>query len=229
MLPICLYEDQDFLAVYKPVGIQMHDPVDGIIPSVVRALELTTAPLLIHRLDQATSGVLLLGKNPTSTAEIAALFAQKAIHKHYIALSDKKPKKKQGQIIGDMQKARNGSYKLQRSKDNPAVTEFTSSSVAPGVRIYHLHPKTGKTHQLRVALKSLGSPILGDKRYSGTLSDRMYLHALSINFVYKNKSHNILAPLCEGEHWENSTIQTELMPFFEKASNSDVIKVFCHD
>ena len=61
-----------------------------------------------------------------------------------------------------MQKARNGAWKLCQSKENPAITRFESVSCEPNLRLFILKPQTGKTHQLRVAMKSLGSPILGD-------------------------------------------------------------------
>ena len=59
-----------------------------------------------------------------------------------------------------------------------------SRSLAPNLRLFILQPKTGKTHQLRVAMKSLGSPILGDALYGGDSADRTYLHAYQLSFDY---------------------------------------------
>jgi len=61
-----------------------------------------------------------------------------------------------------MLKARRGAWKLARSKESPALTEFVSTSLGQGLRLFLLRPYTGKTHQLRVAMKSLGAPIIGD-------------------------------------------------------------------
>ena len=104
-----------------------------------------------------TSGLLILALNAESAAEFFRLFAEHHIQKTYLALSNQKPKKKQGLIVGDMQKARNGAWKLCPSKENPAITRFESVSCEPNLRLFILKPQTGKTHQLRVAMKSLGS------------------------------------------------------------------------
>ena len=87
-----------------------------------------------------------------------------------------------------MQKSRNGCYQLCRSHNNPAITYFTSHTLAPHLRAYVLQPKTGKTHQLRVAMKSLGSPILGDVRYGGTPAARTYLHAQRLAFDWQGQA-----------------------------------------
>lgn len=65
-----------------------------------------------------------------------------------------------------------------------------------------MQPKTGKTHQLRVAMKSLGSPILGDNLYSGNQSDRVYLHAYQIEFDYQNEHFCVQALPESGQIWQ---------------------------
>jgi tRNA pseudouridine32 synthase/23S rRNA pseudouridine746 synthase len=86
-----------------------------------------------------------------------------------------------------MKKGRNGSYLLLKTNENPAVTQFFSYSLAPNLRLFLLKPHTGKTHQLRVAMKSLGAPILGDSRYypSNQQDDQQkigHLHAWQLAF-----------------------------------------------
>lgn len=76
-------------------------------------------------------------------------------------------------------------FKLLRTKENPAITQFFSTSVGDGLRLYLLKPLSGKTHQLRVALASLGVPILGDALYGSDVSDRCYLHAYCLHFRYQ--------------------------------------------
>ena len=106
------------------------------------------------------------------------------VKKQYLAISDHKPKKKQGLIQGDMAKGRRGAWLLTRSQENPAITRFTSLSLGEGRRLFFLSPLTGKTHQLRVAMKSLGAPILRDALYGGSPADRVYLHAWRLSLVY---------------------------------------------
>ena len=159
---------------------------------------------MVHRLDKVTSGVLLFAKNAEAAAEFTTLFSEQRIQKTYVALSKSKPKRKQGRIKGDMVPARNGSYKLLKTVSNPAVTDFFSLSVEPGLRLFICRPKTGKTHQIRVALKSEGSGILGDQRY-GELSDRTYLHAWRIDFIYQNATFHVEAAPLEGEWFNKNT------------------------
>lgn len=107
--------------------------------------------------------------------------------KYYVALSARKPARKQGSVTGDMTRGRSSSWKLLRSSSDPAVTRFQSYSLAavqPGLRLFLLKPETGRTHQLRVAMKSLGASILGDPLYGAAAAaaeqQRMYLHAAAL-------------------------------------------------
>lgn len=179
----------DFLVIDKAPGTSVHR--DGAASGLVEqiAAEHGYAQLyLVHRLDRLTSGLLLLAKSSAACAELAREFAERRVDKLYVALSDRRPSKKQGSVRGDMQRARDGAWRLARSMENPARTEFTSRSVQPGLRLFALRPATGKTHQLRVALKSLGAPILGDRRYGGSDADRGYLHACGLRFDYAQAS-----------------------------------------
>jgi len=109
-------------------------------------------------------------------------------------LSDRKPAKKQGWVRGDMEKGRGGAWRLLPSQANPAVTYFQSASLAPGLRVFFLKPLTGRTHQLRVALKSLGAPILGDALYQGSDADRTYLHAYALSFELDGETLRFYCP-----------------------------------
>jgi tRNA pseudouridine32 synthase/23S rRNA pseudouridine746 synthase len=175
----------DFLLIDKAPGVSVHRDQDalGLVEQV--AAELGYPQLyLVHRLDRMTSGLLLLAKSSASCAALAQQFAERRVQKMYAALSDHKPLKKQGVIRGDMLRARNGAWRLARSMENPALTNFHSRSLRPGLRLFILMPRTGKTHQLRVAMKSIGAPILGDSRYGGTVAERGYLHACALRFEY---------------------------------------------
>jgi len=165
----------------KPPGLNVHDE-DGE-PGVLQTLALSgndEALWPVHRLDKITSGLLLVARQQEAARQLSMAFEARHIDKYYLAIGCGKPQKKQGWIIGDMQRARGGSWKLSRSKNNPAITYFISQSIGNGRRLFLLKPFTGKTHQLRVAMKALGSPILGDARYKGEAADRGYLHAYGL-------------------------------------------------
>lgn len=189
--------------VAKPVGVGMHqeEGEPGFIQRLQEAMGSAEKLYPVHRLDKITSGLLLVARNKAAAAEFGEIFARRDIEKIYLAVSNKKPKKKQGAIIGKMVKARNGSWRLSSIKstsfqaspeptnhqESPAKTQFFSKSIGAGCRVFIVKPHTGKTHQIRVALKSLGAPITGDDRYGGVDSDRAYLHAYGLKFTFKDK------------------------------------------
>ena len=149
---------------------------------------------LVHRLDKVTSGLLLIGRNHPATSCLSQQFQAKTVSKYYLAVACGKPIKKQGAIIGDMEKARRGAWKLIRQTHNPAITQFFSQAHSQGKRWYLLKPSTGKTHQLRVALKSLACPILGDCLYGGSESERVHLHAYSLSFDWLGERRGYVVP-----------------------------------
>ncbi|AWL12445.1 tRNA pseudouridine(32) synthase [Saliniradius amylolyticus] len=198
-----IFQHPDFVVLNKPAGLGMHRQ-HGNPGLVCELAELTGESdwFLVHRLDKVTSGLLLVARHSEAAAELAQLFAERQIEKYYLALSAQKPHKKQGRIIGDMEKARRGQWKLTASRQAPAVTQFFSQSLAPGVRAFLLKPHTGKTHQLRVAMKSLSSPILGDDLYGGHKADRTYLHAYALRFRYQQHDYEFYQPARTGEHFD---------------------------
>lgn len=121
-LPIC-YQHPDFIIINKPDGLSVHKDEEEIGLTEIVARQLNVEQVwLVHRLDKITSGLLILALNKEAAVTFYYLFEQHKIQKTYWALSDKKPKKKQGRIVGDMEKSRNGAWKLCHSKENPAVT-----------------------------------------------------------------------------------------------------------
>ena len=177
----------DFLVIYKKPNTNFHSEEGelGLFETVKQSLNLQTL-YPVHRLDKVTSGLLLMAKTAEANAELVAQFQERKIEKYYLALSAKKPKKKQGLVKGDMAPARRGAFKLLPSIVNPAMTQFFSAGLGDGKRLFIVKPSTGKTHQIRVALKSVGAPIIGDMLYADAEScngiDRVYLHAYSIGF-----------------------------------------------
>lgn len=204
-----IVEHPDFLAIDKPAGIAVHRDLaqEGLVTRLERQFG-GKKLYLVHRLDRLTSGVLLLARSSAACAGLAALFAARAIDKFYVALSDRAPAKKQGLVRGDMERTRNGSWRLARTLRDPAVTQFFSVGAGPGVRLFLLRPATGRTHQLRVAMKSLGAPIIGDTRYGGTPSDRGYLHAMALGFEWRGERVRIESMPASGELFREEVQRT---------------------
>lgn len=211
-----LSDQTDFIIISKCANVHFHsqDGTAGVIAQAEADLGYKLYP--VHRLDTPTSGLLIVAKSPQAANVFTQMFTQHQVQKYYLAIACGKPKKKQGWIIGDMAKSRRSMYKLLRTTDNPAVTQFFSQSIAQGIRLYLLKPLSGKTHQLRVALASIGVPILGDQLYGNELSDRCYLHAYSLHFSYLDQTYvfqhvpsfgeHFLLPQCQqliGNQWQS--------------------------
>lgn len=193
-------EQADFLVLYKKPGASFHSEGGAIgLFESLRQARTGQALFPVHRLDKVTSGLLLVAKQAEANRDFCAQFAARHIDKGYLALSAHKPSKKQGLIKGDMAQARRGSWKLLHSQHNPAITQFFSRGLGEGLRLFALRPHTGKTHQLRVALKSLGAPIVGDELYGGGCTDRTYLHAAYLAFSWQGQRYGYSEMPREGE------------------------------
>lgn len=206
--PEIIRNTDKYLVVYKYEGTPFHtiEGKRGIL-QIIREMEasgkLAEGPRLypVHRLDMVTSGIILFARGKKMANYMGNEFRFNRVQKLYVAISDRRPKKKQGTVSGDMEKGRGGRWILSRSHKNPAVTHFESEAVnnrRPGLRAYFLRPKTGRTHQIRVAMKSLGAPILGDPLYGrfdlAREEDRTYLHAAAIRIQLPDEVLTVIEP-----------------------------------
>lgn len=213
-----IYDHPSFLIASKPAGANFHS--EGEAGFVVQMSERLGIPLFpVHRLDKMTSGLLILAKTPEAAAEFTRLFENRSIEKYYLAISTRKPKKKQGWIKGDMAKARRGDYKLLSTMENPAITQFISASLRSNERAFLVKPHTGKTHQIRVALKAIGSPCAGDERYAAAeeakKEDRGYLHAYALRFTFGEETFSFVLPPEEGERFMSAEMKGRLEEWSE--------------
>lgn len=211
-----LYEHPDWWAINKPSGVPVQDKPDQ--PGILHALGHLGPLYLVHRLDQGTSGVLLLARSPSAADAFRQRFVTGEMQKHYWAVSARKPKKSQGWVVGDQVKTRNGSWKLTAQKTNPARTQFISAGLGNGQRALCIQPLTGRTHQIRVAMKALGAPLLGDIRYGGAPAERLYLHARRMAFVWDGETIHLVAPLTEDTwsmlpQWPKEWLPEDANPF----------------
>lgn len=205
----------DFVVIAKTPGVSFHsEDGAGLVVHVEQALGMKLFP--VHRLDKVTSGLLILARSSEAAAALTELFSQHQIQKYYLALSLDKPKQKQGWVKGDMVPARRGAYKLLNRMENPAVSYFISTGfqdapVLPvGCRAFLIKPFTGKTHQIRVALKSMAAAIAGDELYQAQAADRVYLHAYALEFSWQGVLHQFVLPPAHGAWFQAAEVQTLL-------------------
>ena len=211
---VIIDEQPDFIVVDKAENTNFHDEGalgQGLFNVVSKQFSEKIYP--VHRLDKMTSGLVIFAKSLAAAQQFQQAFEQHHIEKYYLAISDTKPKKKQGLVKGDMSKSRRGMYKLLRTTKNPATTQFFSYGLGNGLRLFLLKPHSGKTHQLRVALNSLGSAILGDPLYQTLTSvnqnapDRGYLHAYAMRFTLDDKRYQYLCTPTQGQAFTSQICQ----------------------
>ena len=199
-----LYEDEWLAVVNKPAGL-LSVPGKSDQPSVYQQFKQrypnATGPLLVHRLDMATSGLLLIAKTQEIHKILQAQFCQRTIKKRYIALLDGKPAMSSGIIALPLcpnphdrpRQIVNDEY------GKPAITQYQVLTYGESCTLIAFYPLTGRTHQLRVhAAHPLGLnvPIMGDELY-GKPADRLYLHAEFLEFRHPvtGKTIHIEAPV----------------------------------
>lgn len=214
-----IFTHADFLIINKPADTNFHSEEGqaGIIAQLKQQLDELQANLTlypVHRLDKMTSGLLIVALHKKAANEFREMFAHRQVDKYYLAISNHKPKKKQGWVKGDMLAARNGSYRLAKSMENPAITQFKSVSIQANERLFLLKPLSGKTHQLRVMMKSLGAPICGDLRYAAKAEaqaeERGYLHAYGLYFDWHGELIALSLAPQEGRRFVSSPCQAVL-------------------
>jgi len=150
-------ESPDWLVVHKPAGVPCHRRED--VPGILELVDSAEDLKLAHRLDDGTSGCLVLAKGRRAAAAIGDAFAAKRVAKVYVGLTASRPSKKKGVIIGDMVRSRRSQWRLTRDCGPAAACTWLSRSVGlgpgegdPAARLIVARPLTGKTHQIRIAL-----------------------------------------------------------------------------
>jgi len=202
-LPI-LYEDEDCIVVNKPLGVLSHSKgafnPEGTVGSFIRPklkdLEGDRAGI-VHRLDRATSGVIIAAKDATALSWLQKQFSQRKVKKTYYAVIKGAPKLKKAVIeVAIERNPRDPKTFRPGSRGKPATTEYEVIEEGPTYSLVKLMPKTGRTHQLRVHLKYLGHPIVGDTIYDGESAERLFLHAQQLEITLPNRTRSTFeAPL----------------------------------
>jgi RluA family pseudouridine synthase len=200
-----LYEDPELIAVNKPAGInsqrtpyQLKGTLEYWVSEYFKAQGSNEPARVVHRLDRGTSGAMLFPKSRQSAAWLSKQFQDGGVEKRYLALVCGRPAQEEWTVdapIGKIASARYGV--VEGGKDSK--TGFRTLASSGDLSLVEARPLTGRTHQIRVHLASIGLPILGDSTYGGQAAGRMMLHCSGMTFQNSKKvTISVTAPL-DGE------------------------------
>ena len=186
-----IYEDDALIVVHKPaefLSVPGKDIKDSVYSRIKERYPSATGPLIVHRLDMSTSGVLLLTKTKEANKALQSQFINRTIKKRYIALLDGNLSKNSGKITLPLRVDLNDRPKqlVDFTYGKPAETDWKIINKENGKTRVHFYPITGRTHQLRMHAahkNGLNTPIVGDDLY-GKKEKRLHLHAEFIEFLH---------------------------------------------
>ncbi|MBR4720762.1 MAG: RluA family pseudouridine synthase [Clostridia bacterium] len=199
-----LFEDEDLLIINKPPKMPTHTSVYHNTGTVSNAIlyYFRDRPFTFRapsRLDRDTSGVLIIAKNAWSGDCISRAIKNGEFEKEYVAVCVGTLKGKKGTVSAPIKREKEGIIKRIIADDGkPAVTDYEVIDELNGLSLIKLHPKTGRTHQIRLHLAHLGVPIYADFLYGKDIEgERIRLHCHSVSFPHPvTKKHmKITAPL----------------------------------
>ncbi len=189
LVPTTIYEDENVIVLDKPAGLLSMAKGEYCPENTLEKYG-----LIVHRLDRDTSGVVIMAKNPEVQTFLRKQFQDRKAHKTYYAIIEGHPKLDEANI--DLPIARDLKHKTQFRVDaqgRPSETYYKVIDRNEKFSLVELKPKTGRTHQLRVHLKYLGTPILGDVVYGDAFYDdknggknsksRLFLHACELEIT----------------------------------------------
>ncbi len=210
-----LYEDEDLLVINKPPGVVVNraesvkgetiqDWAEGKLGKFDQLdtldQDFKDRAGIVHRIDKETSGILLIAKHPPAFAELQRQFKERTIHKTYLAIAHGKLVPEIGEIrapVGRLPWNRERFGIVPEGKE--AVTKYKVYKYYKDYSVVELYPETGRTHQIRVHLKYINHPIVGDFLYAGrktarddrTWAPRVMLHAWKISFTHPKTGETV--------------------------------------
>ena len=205
-----LYEDEHVFVIDKPAGLVVHPGAGNPTGTLVNALlfrdpSLASVPRagVVHRLDKDTSGLLLVAKNDQSQLALSRQLQERQMEKHYRALVEGNLREDSGRIDQPIARSKKDRKKMAIDPEGrPSITDWTVLARGRNVTLLDVHILTGRTHQIRVHMKSIGHPVCGDPIYGsgrGAKVPRLMLHAYTLSFTHPRTGERMTftAPLPE--------------------------------
>ena len=213
---IILLEDEHVIAVNKPHGISSLSDRESELNMLALGRRYLPEVQLCHRLDKETTGVLLFAKNPEIYREMAILFEHREVVKHYLALIGGHHDFDEQLIELPIGLSGKGKARVDHANGKESATVISTAEKFKDYTLVDCFPLTGRMHQIRVHMASLGCPLIGDELYGGknillselkrrwkfnrkeeepTVNDGIMLHARGLQFTLLEKEYVIVAPL----------------------------------
>ncbi|MFO0704882.1 MAG: RluA family pseudouridine synthase [Candidatus Andersenbacteria bacterium] len=227
--PRLIFTDEQLIVLDKPAGLAVHraptekkheaNLVDWLLeryPELRGVGEDPDRPGIVHRLDRDTSGVLVVARTPTAFTKLKAAFKDRHVQKKYLTLVYGRVPWEHTTAELSIRRTGSGTFGARHPNDvatladqtlyRPARTDFVVQKRFADTTLLEAHPKTGRTHQIRVHLKALGYPVVGDQLYAPKKLvaasaqqglTRHFLHAAQLNFVHPVSGRGVtfIAPL----------------------------------
>ena len=217
-----IYEDNHLIAVSKKSGeiVQGDKTGDKSLSEEIKSYIKTKYKKpgnvflgTIHRLDRPTSGIVLFAKTSKSLSRMNELFKNKKVQKTYYAITEDMPKKDKGAIISLLKKnqKQNKSYITKLDDGKKSELEYELIEKLQNYFLIKVKPKTGRHHQIRVQLSSIGCKIKGDVKYGAKRANKdksICLHSYSISFVHpvKNELINLKCDFPKNDIWKFTSL-----------------------
>lgn len=193
-----LYQDADIAVIDKPCGMVVHPAAGNQTGTLVSALLFALdglsgvggvkRPGIVHRLDKDTSGIMLVAKNDAAHLALSRQLKERQMEKHYLAVVEGQMKEQTGRIDKPIGRSERDRKKMAIALDGrPSQTEWTLLEALRGAALLDVHILTGRTHQIRVHMQSVGHPVAGDPIYGlkhGVAAPRLMLHAHTLAFTH---------------------------------------------
>lgn len=192
-----LYEDTAVVAVDKPAGIPAtptrvaaRGTAQDLLQQQLRQRDHRSIRLwAVHRLDAGTSGVFVFAKHRAAAAALSLAFQTQAVEKRYLALAAGIITEATGRI--DQPIRTDGRRAVVAADGKPARTDWRVLRRSADTTLLELHPQTGRMHQIRIHLRAIGHPVVGDRSYGGPTSPRLMLHAMRLRFPHPDDGHSV--------------------------------------
>lgn len=214
-----LFEDNHLIAICKKAGWIVQEDETGDMPMDEMVKEYIAKKYnkpngaflgVVHRIDRPVSGVILFAKTSKALERINKMFKERDMHKTYWAVVRQQPKIMEGNLkhwlIKNPQKNVTTAYTTEMPGSQFAELNFKVLGFLDGYYLIEVDPITGRPHQIRVQMATLGSPIVGDNKYGyprGSRKGSICLHARRLQFIHpiKKEPVNIFAPLPNDGFW----------------------------